>query len=441
MSETALNVRVEEISSIKKKISFDIPWEDVKKELDSVYGKIGKKAKIKGFRPGKTPRKILEAYYRHEAEDEAISSIINKFYWDAVEKNHIIPAAQPVIDQAGIETNKAYSFSATVEIKPVIEPKDYIGLEIEKEEIEITDEDVARRLSDLQQAYSTLETIQDDRPAIAGDYVFLDFEGKMDGKPLDGMKSENYLLEIGSKTFVPGFEEHLIGLKKGDTKEFTIKFPDNYHKTELAGKDVSFSVAVKELKEKKVPGIDENFLKNFEQYESLDALREDIRRTLEEEGKEKSKTEFTRKIIDRLLESNPFEVPSSMVDRQIYIMMLNAQRQMSFSGMDPKRAAELSYQMRESFRDEAARIVRSALLLESIAQKESIKAQEDEVESRLKEIAAKYAKDIDSLRASYEKEGMMDDLRSEIVEQKTLAFIEGKAKINIIKKRLQEKED
>ncbi|MDD2671680.1 MAG: trigger factor [Syntrophales bacterium] len=432
MSEAALSVKVEDLSPVKKKLSFDIPWEEVRRELDDAYNLIGKKAKIKGFRPGKTPRRLLEIYFKEQAEDEAIQKLINRFYWDAVEKNSIDPASQPVIDQKGIAPQASYSFTATVEIKPVIEPQGYLDLEVEKEEPKVTDESVQKRLVELQQVYSTLENAPEDRLAEKGDFVTLDFEGKMDGKEIEDARGRNYLLEIGSGRFIPGFEEQIVGMKKGETKEFTVKFPEPYQNGELAGKDVTFTAMVKEIKSKKVPALDESFLKNFEKYDSLEALKDDIRKALEDEEQMRTESEFNRKLTDALLAGNEFEVPQSLVDRQIYLMMANAQRRMAAGGMDPEKAAELSFQMKDRFRDEAARGVKISLLLESIARKESIEAGDDDLEKKLNEIAERSGREVDSIREAYGREGLLESVRSELREQKTLDFVRRRAKIKSV---------
>ncbi len=430
--------KIEEINSVKKNLSFDVPWSDVKKELDSVYRDVGKTAKIKGFRPGKIPRKVLETYYGDQAEDRAVSNLVNKFYWEALKENNIVPVADPVIDQKGIEKDKNFAFSAIVEVEPVIEPKYYIGLELEKKESEITDDNILAKLEELRNMHSTLENIEGDRGIIEGDFAYIDFEGKLDGKSTKEMSQENYLLEVGSKGFVPGFEDQIIGVKKGESKEIVVKFPDDYPSKEIAGKDVSFSVTVRDLKKKVLPELDESFVKNFEKYESLGELKENIKKTLEEENKDSINAELRRLIIDKLLEKNEFEVPSSLVERQIFSMMIDAQRRMTLGGMDPEKAAEVSSNLHDKFKNEAEKIVKTTFLINSIAEKESITVDEKDVEERLKDFAGKYAQDYESLKKSYEEGDRIEHLKMGILEEKTLDFIEGKAKITCIE-NLEEK--
>lgn len=433
MTETT-SVKIEEINPVKKKLSFEIPWDDVRKELDSAYEKIGKKARIKGFRPGKTPRKLLESYYKDEAESEAISSIISKSYWDAVEQNKLMPATQPIIDQQGIEREKDFQFTVTVEVSPNIEPKDYLDMEIEQEGSEVTDADVDKRIEELRQVYSTLEDLTEDRGVENGDYVTIDFRGKLNGEPIKDLKGEGVLLEIGSNRFLPGFEEKLIGHKSGETVEFPLSMPEAFQLKEAAGKEVDFTSAIKGIKFKKVPDLNEEFIKNFDKYQNLDQLRDDVRLSLEEEAKARAKSDLRKTIADKLLESNQFEVPDSFVERQINLMLLNMQRRMVSSGMDPKQSAEMVSGLRESARPEAVRQVKLSFLLEAIANKESVAVSDEEMENSLKNIASRYGQDYDKVKKSYQESNMLEELRAELLDQKTLDFLEDRAKITQVKK-------
>jgi trigger factor len=432
VSDISAAVKIEDISTVKKKLSFDIPWADVKNELDSVYRKVGKKAKVKGFRPGKIPRGILEAHFREEAEEETVSNLVNRYYWETVQEKNIPAVMQPEIKQKGIEAEKNFIFSATVEVEPAVEPRDYVGLELEKEEIVVTGEDLETKMQEIRQMFATIEEVNEDRGIIAGDFVTLDFAGTLAGEPLKDLKSENYLLEIGSKTFIPGFEEQVIGMKKGDTKSVSVRFPEDYHAAHLAGKDVEFAVMIKGIRIKKIPEIDEQFIKNFEKYESLEALRDDVRKNLEEEKKRKIDVTFERQISDRLLEKNVFEVPESFIERQIYYMMSDTQRRMVSGGMDPKKAAEFSFKLHDQFREEAAKIVKTMLLLKEIAAKEGLSVGNDEVENRIREIAAQRAQDYETLRKSLDKENLIDNIRSEILNRKTYEYLEANAKVSIV---------
>jgi trigger factor len=428
-SGTGAAIKIEEISPVKKKISFEIPWEEVKKELDAAYRTVGKKARVKGFRPGKTPRHILETYYRQDAEGEAVSNLVQRSFEEAIEANSLLPVARPQIEQNGIEAEKSFTYSATVELEPVVDPQGYTGLELQKEDASVTDKDVDARLEELRNMYSNLKDVEGDRPVQIGDFLLIDFEGKLGGETRKELTETGFRIEVGSKRLVPGFEEALIGLRKGESKEFAVKFPDDYHVKEFAGKDITFNVTVQDAKIKVLPELDENFVKIFNKYENLEALKADLRKSLEEEKGAAVKAKLQKAIHDILLETNPFEVPEAYVERQIFNMMIEYQRRMVMNGMDPDSAANVAANLHDQFRDEAVRMVRTGILLQRIAEKESLAVDDREIDDRIRETAGRYGRDFESMKASYEKDNLTDRLRDQLLEEKTLAFIESRANI------------
>ncbi|HNQ02562.1 MAG TPA: trigger factor [Syntrophales bacterium] len=428
-SGTGAAIKVEEISPVKKRISFEIPWEEVKKELDAAYRTVGRKARVKGFRPGKTPRRILETYFKEDAEGEAIQNMVSRSFEEAVQSAGIVPVARPEISQNGIQSERSFTYSATVEVEPVVEPKGYTGLELPREDAAVTDQDIQNRLEELRNLYSTLADAEAERPVRMGDFLVIDFQGSLGGNVRSELTEAGFRIEIGSKRLVPGFEEALVGMKKGESKEFTVTFPGDYHIEEFAAQPITFHVTVRDVKVKVLPDLDDQFIKNFEQYESMEALRADIRKSLEQEKSARAKANLRKAIIDRLLELNPFDVPEAYVERQIFSMMVETQRRMVINGMDPDNAARMAANLHDQFRDEAVRLVRSGILLQKIAEKESITVDEAEIDDRIRETATRYGRDFESTKASYEKENMTERLRDQILEEKTLDFIESRANI------------
>jgi trigger factor len=434
VSESAIAVKVEDVSPIKKKILFDISWLEVKKELDTVYKDVAKKAKIKGFRQGKVPRDILESLYKEHAEEETVSNLVNRYYWEALKENKINAISEPDIDQKGIEAEKNFTFTAIVEVEPVIDPTGYIGLELEKENSEVKDSDVDARLDEIRDMFSTMEEVGVDRGVSEGDFVVIDFEGFVQGKLVKEMKAENYLLEVGSKRFMPGFEDQLIGLTKNKTAQITIKLPDDYHAKSLAGQEIVFSVTLKNIKEKKLPEIDDKFINNFEKYESLDDLKKDIRKTLDEERIGRENSAFKSLIIEKLLECNQFEVPQAFVNRQVAYMIDDTQKRLAKRGMKRDATKERYKELYDLYKGEASKIVRTILLLKNIGEKEAITVSEQEIEDKIRELAQLRGQDYDSLKESLQSENMVDDVKSEILNAKIFAFIEDKAKVEMLKK-------
>ena len=436
MSEMNVAVKVEEISPVKKKIFFEIPWDNVKRELESVYRDVARTARIRGFRQGKVPRNILELHYKDHVEGETASKLINQFYWDAVKEHDIQAVAQPQIDQQGISLDQIFSFTATVEVEPFLEPKGYFGLELEKEELAVTEQDVENRLKEIQQMFATMQDIEENRGLLKGDFATIDFEGSLAGESLKELGAEGYFLEVGSGALVPEFEDQLIGMKVEETKEIQVRFPDDYQAAHLAGKDVSFAVMLKGLKEKKLPEINEEFIKNFEKFDSLKNLRAEVKKNLEAEHKNRIEADLKKMMVDKILENkeNEFEVPPSFVERQIFQMMADTQRRLMAQGMEKKAATELIVKMHDAFKDDARKIVLTSMIIKNIAKIENVSVSEGEVEDRIRTVAEGRGQVAETLRESFEKDGMLDHLSSEILHQKVFDLIETKAKINMVSK-------
>ena len=427
-------VKVEDISQVKKKISFEIPWVVVQDELESVYRNIGKKAKIKGFRPGKIPRKILETYYKADAEGETITNIVNKYYWQELDERGIVTLSRPEIEQDGLKENTNFSFSASFETEPDIEPQGHKGMELEKVNITVSDADMEKRLGEIRKMFATMQDVAEDRPAVMGDFVTIDFKGKMDGQELPELQSDNYLLELGSKRFIPGFEEQIVGMKNNETKEINLKFPADYHEKKMAGKDVVFTVILKGLKEQKLPDIDENFVKNFDKYNTLEELMNDVRKTMEEQCIRQSEAQFDEKIIEGLLTANEFDAPPSLVERQIFYMIADTQKRMKSAGMDEKNAMELSFRMHDQFKKEAEKTVKTFLLIKKIAEKEALVVSDDDMDSKINELAEIHHVDYETVKNAYNDEDRMNTLKSEIIQKKVFDFIKREANIKVVEK-------
>lgn len=433
----SVDVKIEEVSPVSKRLSFDVPWADVKKGLDAVYRDVAKKARIRGFRQGKIPREVLERHYKDHVEEETVTKLINQYYWNAVKEHDILAVTQPQIDQQGIAAEKNFSFTATVEVEPLLEPTGYLDLSLEREKPSVTDQDIAGRLKEIQQMFATMQDIEEDRGLKTGEYATLDFQGTLAGDALKELKAENYFLEVGSGILVPGFEDQLIGMKKGESKQVEVRFPEDYQAAHLAGKDVIFSVLIKGLKEKKLPEINEDFVKNFEKYDSLEALKADIRKGLEAEHKAAIEADVRKQIVDKLLgnRENEFDVPPSFVQRQIFQMMADTQRRLLSRGMDKKTATEMTVKMHDTFRDEARRIVLTALILKNIARLESISVTAEETSARIGVLAESRGMTVEAMRETLEKEDMLDHVDNEVRHQKVFEFIESKARIRTVEKK------
>lgn len=429
-------VKIEEVNSVRKRLSFEVPWEDVKKGLDAAYRDVAKKARIRGFRQGKIPRQILERHYKDHVEEETITKLINQVYWEAVKEHDLNVVTQPQIDQQGIAPDKKFIFTATVEVEPLLEPKGYLDLELEQDEVAVTEQDIDNRLREVQQMFATMQDIEDDRGLMAGEFATLDFQGRLEGEALKELKAENYFLEVGSGILVPGFEDQLIGMNKGETRQIEVLFPDDYQAAHLAGKKVSFSVVLKGLKEKKLPEINEEFVKNFEKYDSLESLKSDIFISLESEHKARVEADLRQMIVDKLIENkeNQFDVPPSFVERQIFQMMADTQQRLLSRGMDKKAATEMTVKMHDAFKDEAKKVVLMTLIIKNIARLENISVTEDEKAVRIGMIAEGRGMTVEALRESLNKDDMLEHIEHDVLNQKVFDFIGSKARITTVRK-------
>jgi trigger factor len=428
-------VKIEDLSPVKKKLSLEIPWNEVKNELDAVYHDVGKKAKLKGFRPGKIPRKVLETYFKDQAEQETTTNMVNKYYWQTLEDRKIIPISQPEINQEGIKENTNFAFTASFETEPEFEPENYKGIDLEKEEFKITDDDIKKRIDEIRQMFATMEEVKEDRAAVHGDFVVIDFEGSLNGESFNELKAESHFLEIGSGKFVPGFEEQLIGAKKEEKREIKVTFPADYHESKFAGQEVVFNVFVKSIRAKKLPDNDESFIKNFEKYNTFEEFENDVRASLEEKNQQMAKVNFHNTIMEKLIKENDFEVPPSLVERQIYYMMADNQRRMISAGIDEEQAMEFSLKMHDKFKDDAEKIVKSFLLLKKIAEKESLLVEENDIEKYLQDLAVQHKRDYESIKKMYDDEERKDNLKIELMQKKAFDFIEFNANIKTVEKK------
>jgi len=428
--------KFEDVSQIKKKLYFDVPWLEVEKELERAYDHLRKTAKIKGFRQGKVPRNILETYFKDNAESDAASNIIAKHYQEEMDDRKLRPAGYPNVDHQGLKKDETFSFNVTVEIEPVFEPKDYIGLELEKADPEVTEDAINKKIDKLRHFYSYMEDVSEDRGVEKGDFTSIRFEGKLDGESIKEMTSDNYFLEVGSGQFIEAFEENLMGMRREETRTFTMVFPQDYHVENIAGKEVEFTVTLKDHKIRKLPELDENFVKNFDRFNSLEELRADLTKELAVELENKSKSDLREVMMDRLIANNELEVPSIMLQHQLDQMVFEAARRWTANGIPNDKAKEMAENMRDHMKGDAERIVKAGMILKAIAEKENIAVEESEIEERIRGLAGYYAQDYEKIRKQIEDSHMMEGMENELLTKKVIEFIEGKAVITTVKKEI-----
>jgi len=427
-----MKVNVEDISSIKKKVHVEVPEDRVAKEIDSFYDELKKKAKIKGFRPGKAPRTILERYFKDYAKGEVLQRLIQDTFPKALSEVSFSPVAPPAFDPQELEGGKPFRYAAIVEVKPQIKIEDYTGLNLEGKKEEVRDEELEERLKNLQNLHAQLKAISEPREVRTGDYVILDYDAKMDGKPLDEGKGVDITVEVGSGRFIPTLEENLIGLKPEDEKDVDVSFPADYGYKKWAGKTVSFHVKVKEIKEKILASLDDEFAKDLGGFDSLEALTAKLREDMQKVKEEALDRHFKDQIVDQLLQKNSFEIPPSLVEEQNQALVSEAKLRLASQGMNLKDMDISEDKLREDYRAVAERQVKTYLILEKIAGQEGISVSDEEVQGRLKEISERSHQKFEAVKRYYEKNGLIPEMQAGILSDKTLNFLIEKSNIKYL---------
>jgi trigger factor len=421
-----MKFEVEDLGATKKRLKVEIAADDVEKALNKAYAELNKSVKIEGFRPGHAPRGILEKRYGKGVEADVLEKLIPAHYFQAAHEAGIIPVDNPKFDEGNFDIKKGQpiSFVAEVEVRPDIQLSEYKEIEVPEEELAVSEDELSQALEELRDVNSTLETVSEDRAAVDGDYAVIDFEGFVGDAPIQGGKAENYALKLGSGSFIPGFEEQLAGMKKGDDREIKVTFPEDYKNRELAGKETSFKIKLNEIKNKVLPLLDDEFAKDTRIAPTLEemkaAVREDIlahkRRGLIEKQKDK--------IMEELGKRHDFELPPSLVDREFKTLQARHRRELLSSGLKPEEAGEEMKRYEEEAKKAAADRVKVSLVLATISDKEGIVVSDTELEAGIRRLAVQTGQSVNDLKDLYlKREGGLEALRGMLGEEKVLEFV------------------
>ena len=424
-----MDVRVEELGPTRRKIHVTVPEKAVKKEIEGIYFELKKSAKVKGFRPGKTPREILERYYGDYVREQAVSRLINNTYSGALSEGNIEPVSEPTLDNDALAEGEAFTYSAVVDISPAIDLADYAGISVKGRELTIEESEIEEMLQQLQNSHARLEMITEERAVQEGDFVTIDFQGFIDGKPFEGGKGENVSIEVGGGRFLPDLEKGLIGARSEEERKVDVTFPEDHTEKGLAGKKTVFEVRVREIREKILPPLDDEFAKDVGQG-SLKDLKDKIRADLEAEKRLEINRDLENQILDRLIESNPFEVPESMVERRIDALIRELKINLAYRGVEFGQSNLDEKTLREQYRDRAVKEVKSDLILQQIGKAEKIDVIADDVAQRFEEIGKRTNQTPSHVEAYYRKNELVEGLKAQMKNEKTLKFLVDKAEIS-----------
>lgn len=408
-----MSLQVEKLEKNMAKLTIEVSAEDFEAALQKAYLKNKGKISIPGFRKGKAPRKMIEKMYGAGIfYEDAVNALIPEKYAEEADNCDVEIVSQPKIDVVQVEAGKPMIFTAEVALKPEVTLGAYKGIEVEKQNIEVTDEEIQAEIDKERENNSRVIDV-DDRAVEDGDMVKLDFEGFVDGVAFEGGKGENYDLTIGSGSFIPGFEEQLVGAVIGEEKEVNVTFPEEYHSADLAGKAAVFKCTVNEIKVKELPDADDDFAQDVSEFDTLDEYKADIRKTLMEKKEKEAKSAKEMAVVEKIVENAAMEIPDAMIDEQVRRMAddfaqrlqsqgLTVEQYFQFTGMTAEK-------LFEQMRPDALKRIQNSLVLEAVAEAEQIEVSEERLEEELTKMAEAYSMELDKL-----KEMLSDDTKEQI---------------------------
>ena len=412
------------------KLELTIEAQKFDEAIQKVYFKSAKYFNIPGFRKGKAPMSIVEKYYGKEIfYEDAFNEVAPEELETALKENKIEAVSRPDIDVKQIEKGKDLIFTAVFQTKPEAELGKYKGIEIPKIEYTVSDEDINHELGHMQEHNSRLISVED-RPVEKGDIAVIDFEGFVDGVAFEGGKAENHELEIGSNTFIPGFEDQIIGMKIDEEKDINVKFPDEYFSKDLAGKDATFKVKLHEIKKKELPELDDEFAKDVSEFDTLEELKKSIKDKIEKDNEQKQKYETEDAVIKAVCENIKVDIPSGMIESETEDMLKNIETRLSYQGLKLDQYLQImgktAEEVKKEYEPQAIEAVKSRLMLEAVVKAEKIEATEDEIVEKVKEMAKNYGKSDEEL---LKNENLRNYIKSGIETEKALDFLVKNAKM------------
>lgn len=390
-----MSVKVEKLENSLVKLEITIEAEKFEEALQKAFFRNAKYFSVPGFRKGKAPRNIVERYYGENVLfEDAFNIVAPEYYEDAIKVNNVDAVASPEIDITQMEKGKDLIFVATVAVKPEVKLGEYKGVKVEKKEYKVTAKDVEKAINEMAEKNARI-VAGDEKSVLENGYTaVIDFEGFVDGKAFEGGKGENYSLELGSNTFIPGFEEQLIGLKIGEETEVNVTFPKNYFSKDLAGKPAVFKVKVNDIKVKELPAIDDEFAKDVSEFDTLKELKADTKKKLEEENQKRAKFETEEEAIKAVVDATEVNIPAVMIENEINDYTKEMESRLRYQGMNLETYLQLMGQsisdFKEEYKDRAEENVKTKLTLEAIFNAENIEITDKDIEEKLKQIAERY---------------------------------------------------
>jgi trigger factor len=414
-----MRVNIESLSNTERKVEVFIPREEVVAKIEEVFKELRKNAKIKGFRPGKAPRRVIEAAYGTYIFDEVSSKLVSESFKKALDEVSITPISRPRITTDKVQQDKEFHYTAVFEVIPEFEVKDYIGIELKKEKREVKEEDIERTINQIREQSAQAKPVEEDRGVRTGDYLIIDYIGFLDGKPVKDLQAKDVQVVVGEKRLMAEFEDNLIGMKKGEEKKFEVVYPEDFQMRDIAGKAVKFTVNVKEILERILPELNDEFARDLGE-EDLDSLKKKIQGDLEKRLEKESEDRLKGELIKVLLEKNSFDVPPSLIENEVIRLKHEFASNLERHGL---QVPELNQEAEVRFRERATQNLKTSIILGAIGRKEGIGVDKEEVENRLNEISKSLQLPLEKVREVYEKNNMIESLEARLIEDKVLKFL------------------
>ncbi len=423
-----MEVVVEDVSALTKKITITLPKDGVQKKLEKAYNKLQRETKMKGFRRGKVPRSVIIKNFKQQVEGEIGEKLVQESYFDAIEKNSIDPVVHPDISAPLFKEDGTFEFVAHIDIRPEFELSEYKGIEVEKISSEVSDAAVEVEVESLRQDMAPLRSVTD-RGIENGDVVVVDFEGFHNGKGMKEVKNDNYSVDVGSGRLSPEFEEKLLGMKSGEEASHEVDFPAKYPNPVLAGKNIEFRVNVKDIKERILPELNDEFAQDVDsEFKTLTDLQASIRERLQKEKEGRAEGDVTDRLMLKLLENHEFEVPSRLVRFEVEEMIKNTEKSLEQSGMDLESAGLNREELAEKNKETAEKRVRGDFILKKIAEVEEIKVNDEDMDRAFKRIGDQYNMPIAQVKEFFQSRDDLLPFMNEILNEKILTFLRENAK-------------
>jgi len=426
-----MQVNVEDVSSVKKTLHIEVPQDEVARELDSAYNTLKRTAKIKGFRPGKVPRSVLERMFGKDVRADVSSKLIQNSFLDAIKETELNIVGQPQVDPPELDPKAAYKYDATVEITPEIDDIDYKGMQLKRTNYSFSDDEVDTQLKMLQKNLARHEQISEDRPAQDGDIVLIDYEGFKDEKPFaETGKTENVTIKIGTGTISENFDNQLIGMKAGDQKEITESFPEDFADKSMAGNEITFQVLLNEIRQEVLPDIDDVMAKKVGQYEDLDQLKSAIEDNLKQGYVKRTEQELNEQIFGTLISKTEFEAPDAMVDMELQGIIEEAERSFAYQNTSLEQMGLSREGIAEKYRETALKQVKRHLILSKVVDQEDLALSDDEVENGLTEMSENFGHPLADIKKYYdENKDKLNLFKHTLLEKKAINLIIESSKI------------